>query len=405
MSLNSKNFGVYLPAPSVQYAPPDFSNVMDLMSSIRGVAAIVVATVHAFQIFTLPYFGLYGKAHLATSFLATYAVIAFFIVSGFMIFLSLSRHRDGDGFFDVLGFFSARIFRIYPPLVASILISFAVFVIVTSFDLHGAQSFRLGDELFLSRERVNFEWDRLVPTLLLIYNVFPSTTPPLSINGPLWTLAYEWWFYIFAMACAGVRSCRPVLFGWLPLCALIIVFFRQPSGVLFWVFFIVWHAGFLLGYLYLRGSLHMDSFFRNSVLLLCACVLCIFVVGDGQPIKYLIEPLQRLGKRAHYVMLFVALILTIALGVAIRCKLQWRLLVGTSRYSYTLYLVHFPLLLLAFSLMHPIVYTMGWIESSLVGFFALCIIICACSKLAKIVENRDRIINFVISWPTKEGVS
>ena len=148
MSLNSKNFGVDLPAPSTQYAPPDFAIVMDLMSSIRGVAAIVVATVHAFQIFTLPYFGLYSNAHLATSFLATYAVIAFFIVSGFMIFLSVSRHRDGDGFFNALGFFNARIFRIYPPLVASILISFAVFFIITSFDLHGAQSFRLGDELF-----------------------------------------------------------------------------------------------------------------------------------------------------------------------------------------------------------------------------------------------------------------
>lgn len=128
--------------PAQSFVPnaksPDYAVVMDLMSSIRGVAALIVAAVHAFQIFVLPYFGLYSAAHLATSFFATYSVIAFFIVSGFMIFVSVSKHRDGDGCFDVRGFFRARIFRIYPPLLASVIVSFAVFFIVRSFDLNGA---------------------------------------------------------------------------------------------------------------------------------------------------------------------------------------------------------------------------------------------------------------------------
>ncbi|MBI2307926.1 MAG: acyltransferase [Rhodocyclales bacterium] len=387
--------------PAQSFVPsakqPDYAVVMDLMSSIRGVAALIVAAVHAFQIFVLPYFGLYGAAHLTTSFFAAYSVIAFFIVSGFMIFVSVAKHRDGDGCFDAIGFSRARIFRIYPPLIASVIASFAVFFIVKSLDLHGASSFRLGDELFLSRERVDFEWDRLLPTLLLIYNVFPHTTPPLSVNGPLWTLAFEWWFYIFAMACAGLRSRHSFWLGWLPLGVLLFVFFNQPSGILFWVFFVVWHAGFFMGYLYLRGGLHSNQFLRNSILLLLFFVLCIVAVGEGQPIKYLIEPLQRLGKRAHVVMMFAALILTVALATAIRCKLRGRLLVSTARYSYTLYVLHFPLLIFAFSLLHPIVYKMGWIASCLAGFFSLFITIYVSARLAKIVEDRDLIIGFIAS--------
>lgn len=107
---------------AMRSAPVNDVNVIDLMSSIRGIAALIVAAVHTFQVFTLPYFGLYGPAHLTTSFLATYAVIAFFIVSGFMIYLSISRHKDDCGLFDMKSFFLARAFRIYPPLLASVII-------------------------------------------------------------------------------------------------------------------------------------------------------------------------------------------------------------------------------------------------------------------------------------------
>lgn len=251
--------------------------------------------------------------------------------------------------------------------------------------------------MFLSRERVDFEWNRLLPTLLLIYNVFPYATPPLSINGPLWTLAFEWWFYLFAMACAGLQSRHSFWLGWLPLGGVLVVFFNQPSGILFWVLFIVWHAGFFLGYMYLQGRVYSNKFLRNSISLILFFVLCIVAVGEGQPNKYLIEPLQRLGNRAHIVMMFVALILTVVLASAIRYKLRGRLLVGTARYSYTLYVLHFPLLIFAFSLLHPIVYNMGWVASGLAGLLSLFITIYISAGLAKIVENRDLIIDFVVA--------
>jgi peptidoglycan/LPS O-acetylase OafA/YrhL len=361
--------------------------VMTLMSSIRGSAALIVAAIHAFQVFVLPHFGLYGVAHLLTSWVATYAVVSFFIVSGFMIFQSISRHKIADGNFNLIGFLLVRFFRIYPPLIAAVLLSLVVYWLIKSLDLHGATSFRLGGELFLSRERVEFEWDRLLPTLLLLYNVVPSMPPPLSINGPLWTLAYEWWFYLFAGLSSALLS-RRSLIRWFLFCGLLILFFMQPSGILFWVFLMVWYAGFFLGYVHSRNLLSSPKFWLIAALTVILCSLCIFFTGKGAPLKYFLEPLQRLGSRAHVTMMFVSFIMTVALAALIRMNYSGRLFVKAASYSYTLYLIHFPLLLLAFSVLHPLVYAAGWGFSSIAGLLSFLVIVFFAKQLAKYVENR-----------------
>jgi peptidoglycan/LPS O-acetylase OafA/YrhL len=154
-------------------------NVSELMDGLRGTSALIVAFVHSFQIFVLPYFGLYGFPHLLTSWLATYAIVTFFIVSGFMICLSVSNHSDENGF-KTLKFFKARVLRIYPPLLASLFLCVMIFLLMNVFQIHGSESFRLGGELFVSREKVQMEWERFIPTLFLIYNVIPGSSPPIN---------------------------------------------------------------------------------------------------------------------------------------------------------------------------------------------------------------------------------
>lgn len=363
------------------------------MASIRGGAALIVAVVHALQVFVLPYFGLYGLVHLATSWLATYAVMAFFIVSGFMISQSVNRHRLKNGLFDVKGFLFARFLRIYPPLIAAILISAVVYHLISIFSMHGALSFRLGAELFLSRERVEFEWERLLPTLLLVYNVFPQMPPPLSINGPLWTLAFEWWFYMIAASGAALVSQKTplrVLF----ILGVILLFILQPSGLLFWVLFLIWLAGFLMGNMHIKEKYNTPYFWHILFVLLFLCILGIFIAGEWEPIKYLMEPLQRLGNRAHLTMLFVSFIMAIALTAAIKKDYEGRIFIGVSKYSYTLYLIHFPLLLLAFSFLHPLLYPASWIISSIAGLLSLLVIIFFSANLARIIENRNWLVGF-----------
>lgn len=78
-------------------APLDV-NTSRLMDTMRGAASLVVAAVHAFQVFVLPYFGLGTLAHLSTSLMATYAVLVFFVVSGFMFSISVAGHSRSGAF-------------------------------------------------------------------------------------------------------------------------------------------------------------------------------------------------------------------------------------------------------------------------------------------------------------------
>ena len=107
-----------------------------------GGSALVVAYVHGFQVFCLLYFGLYGFPHLASSWMACYAVIVFFIVSGFMIAVSVRRHTNANGFW-AAAFFRARALRIYPPLLVSVLLCLLIYAVMLGFGIHGIETFRL----------------------------------------------------------------------------------------------------------------------------------------------------------------------------------------------------------------------------------------------------------------------
>src|SRR5206468_11092654 len=109
---------------------------------------------------------------------------------------SALRHRNADGSFQSAGFAEARIFRIYPPLIAAIVIAILVYLTIQFLDLHGRESFRFGGELFVARERATLEWSALPSTFFLLYGAVPGAPPPINMDGPLWTLGYEWWFYI-----------------------------------------------------------------------------------------------------------------------------------------------------------------------------------------------------------------
>lgn len=373
------------------------SQISDLMDVLRGVSALIVAFTHSFQIFCLPYFGLYGASHLFTSWLATYAVVTFFIVSGFMIRLSVANHLDESGF-RVGSFFRARLLRIYPPLLASLAICVGVFVLVNYLDIHGAESFRLGAELFLSREKIAMEWERFIPTLLLIYNMVPGSTPPLSINGPLWTLSYEWWFYLFVMLAVHAATNKTSPLRYLPVLLVLVLFMWSPAGRLLWIFLLIWGGGYLLAHLYKSGKLLQARFGRILGLSIVVCIFGIIAVGGEQTLAYLVEPLQRHGAQGDKTMMFVGFILTALIGLMIKRKIRVRFLSGTARYSYTLYLIHFPLQLLAFGLLHQRLSGQHWSLSLAAGLAVTVLIVALAAQVAKVVENKELINQALKRW-------
>ncbi len=378
------------PSPIHAAGPPPIDEATSaLMASLRGWSALVVVLAHAFQIFVLPYLGLYGWPHLLTSWLACYAVLTFFVVSGFMIALSMQRHRVPEGFAQ-WSFFRARFLRIYPPLVACVVLCVIIFLVFRCTGLHGSESFRLGGERFLSRERVDMGLPETLSTLALAYTIVPHVPGPIQLDGPLWTLVYEWWFYVLAMFLGAAVLGRRIASGVLPALGVLALFAISPAGTLLWVFLAVWTAGFALACAYRGGHLHR----RGAPIGLAAVAACsvggVIAIGGTDTLRLVVEPLQRLGDRAHWTMCLMAVAGTSALGMAIRLRLCGLPCGRLAGYSYTLYLVHYPLLLLAFGMLHPWLHGHGIPLSAACAGMASLAVLPVARSIARVAEDRDR---------------
>ncbi|MBR1249458.1 acyltransferase [Bradyrhizobium sp. AUGA SZCCT0169] len=368
----------------------------NLMDALRGVSAMIVACVHGFQVFILPYFGVGSPSHILTSLLATHAVTMFFIVSGFMIYVSALRHRNADGSFQSAGFAEARILRIYPPLIAAIFITILVYLTIQLLDLHGRESFRLGGELFVARERATLEWSALPSTFFLLYGAVPAAPPPINMDGPLWTLSYEWWFYILIFLSARLWN------GWsfstlLPLAAVGLMLLYGRNALFLW-FFLIWLSGFWLGHIYVKGHLFTDKFWSRAAALAFSALTMMFVLGRGHLASDLLNPFDT--PSAQRMMVIVGVFLTLVVSILIRWVTSSgvripKAISGWARFSYTLYVIHYPLLLLSFSLLHPLLHNHGWMISLIAVTAVLPPITYIASKVALLVENRRLLSHLV----------
>jgi peptidoglycan/LPS O-acetylase OafA/YrhL len=357
----------------------------DLMDAFRGGSALIVVAVHAFQIFIIPYCGFGSYPHLLTSLIATYAISIFFIVSGFMICISVLRHRK-DGAFNSIGFAEARILRIYPPLTVAILITIAVYLVISNFGLHGAESYRLGGELSVVRESVKLEWAAIPSTFFLLYGAVPDALPPLNMDGPLWTLGYEWWFYILAFLTARLSNG----FNWrtvLPL-ALVAAMLIYGRNWLFYRFFAIWLSGFGLGYFYANGVL-LKAKSRWLLAAIAALIVTAIAIGRDETLTLILNPFDT--RDAQNLIVLSGGILTLLIALAVRSDIKLRyagVLVSTAAFSYTLYVIHYPLLLLSYSFLHPLTHGHSWIIAALAALGSVILIAMISSLFARLTENR-----------------
>ncbi|MCK1577685.1 MULTISPECIES: acyltransferase [unclassified Bradyrhizobium] len=360
-----------------------------LMDWLRGLSALIVAYVHGFQIFVLPYFGAGTPSHVLTSLIATYAVNTFFVVSGFMICISTLRHRNLDGSFRSAEFAKARVIRIYPPLLLAVAVTLLVYFVISGLGLHGSESFRLGGELLLVRERIQVEWTALPSTLLLLYGAVPSVPPPINMDGPLWTLSYEWWFYVSTFLIArlwnGLSFSRVV-----PIALLLGMLIYGRNSLFLW-FLLIWLGGFCLAIAYVGHWLHTKYFFPVVVALAGILLIALFVIGNGHLWSDILLPFD--SSSAQKIMVVNSMLATLVLsGVVRRVSISRhefaRPATRLASFSYTLYVIHYPLFLLAFSLLHLLLHNFNWMVSLSTATLVLILITYTSSRAAKVVEDR-----------------
>ena len=148
-------------------------NKLEKLEALRGFAALYVVLFH-----TIPQeIYLFGLNIGILFRFGPEAVFVFFILSGFVIKYSFSRSRDKSFKY----YFTRRFIRLYIPLILIFLLGYSI------------NSYSQG--MF-----INPEWTTLLGNLFMLQDVISLKPNVISAtymgNGVLWSLSYEWWFYM-----------------------------------------------------------------------------------------------------------------------------------------------------------------------------------------------------------------
>jgi peptidoglycan/LPS O-acetylase OafA/YrhL len=127
------------------------------------------------------------------------AVIFFFVLSGFVIHLRYARRLREQAAAATFGwrdFIYRRARRIYPPFIAAILLTLVVDRLgsLFGFDAFYSPAIARPEFAFIPQAiRENHELPTLLGNLAFLMQMY---VPVWGTDNPLWSLAFEWWFYM-----------------------------------------------------------------------------------------------------------------------------------------------------------------------------------------------------------------
>ncbi len=285
----------------------------ELLDGLRGLAALGVVI-----------------AHLGAADIGHFAVMVFFVISGYCITASARACQTRNVSF--AGFMARRVRRIYPPYLLAI-----VFFVATRL-----VKIYLGGENDLDRPWI--EWlQNLTLTQWLSVPFAPIGWPsdnPVLLVSAFWSLNYEEQFY----AVLGMAMLLTTRTGW-PLAAPVMVLavigfawnIRWPDG---WItgLFIEYFAHFALGSLLYfvlceNRSPRITLAFASALVLIASVTTTQIVSVSGAAPR-------AVGELAALSAFTLLLLLLRPLSTAISRQSGWRPVAALGTISYSLYLIH-----------------------------------------------------------------
>lgn len=190
------------------------------LEAMRGISAVYVLIHHYVHgnpdlDFLKPFF-IFGQ----------FALMVFFILSGFVIYYATVYRKPDMPFKE---FLFRRFQRIYPALVLVMLLTYLL-------------------RSLTSGEWLDFHIWEFIGNLAELQDKNPASWfDPYWQNAPLWSLAYEWWFYMFFFALWRLAKDRPALQRYVVMGLSVFGFgtyWLLPNQFsLFLSYFILWWAG------------------------------------------------------------------------------------------------------------------------------------------------------------------
>ncbi|EGD03976.1 hypothetical protein WS58_28885 [Burkholderia pseudomultivorans] len=344
--------------------------------AFRGAAALVVALSHICQIYFVRLIGDTHPAWLLSRTLGLHAVIVFFLLSGYLITLSILKNGESADGFSSREFVAARIARIYPPFIASLAVIMLCWLTLHAMHLPGADTrFGLPADAY-AVPAMTLSAREFVESLMMIKGMTRA-------NPPFWSLYLEVWSYVIAFffALGGFTRHRGFRAATLTV-AVAAVVAASAGKENFGFFFAIWSYGAAICLM-----THYRSRYRSGVLAAAGSIGALVIAALAA-----IDPrMIGAGFAVHSIELtagaaFAGLYGYLLFGWRVLDRTYPRWLVRTGDFSYTLYLVHFPILALGLA------WSLHWIGTSLLrsaacGAAAFVIAVAFARMLAKFVER------------------
>ncbi|MDF2048419.1 acyltransferase [Arthrobacter sp. Cr_A7] len=320
------------------------------LDGLRGVAALVVVIGHSLIVFpwlryvhtsedplpfgTVSWWGTHTPLHLLWA--GSEAVYIFFVLSGFVLTLPVLQASS----FSWRQYYPRRLARLYLPVWAALAFAVVLTACVSLLDAPTAQVWLAEKEPLLAPLRI-------VRDAVLLTGVS-------DLNGPLWSLHWEMLFslalpayVIFACrwrSLLGIKVAVVILISILgstvlsPLQLVGDAFLFMPLFALGALMAVEWPQ--LRTYALRIDNLPRSHFAWNGLLGLAALVLCSYwLVLAFDPPKFVLDLTRPLSFTGAAVLVFCA-----AFHAAFRSALEWRAVQWLGRISFSLYLVHGPIL-------------------------------------------------------------
>jgi peptidoglycan/LPS O-acetylase OafA/YrhL len=333
--------------------------------------ALTCIFAHIDQVFFYRFVGIDHPLALSAGVAARHAVLLFFLLSGYLVTKSIRNNISRNGFFDPIDYSISRIARIWPPFLAAL---FLIFIVVGSVRLLGlpGSSYDLGipSDFYHARERISFNASEIWTSLTMRSGME-------NVDGPLWSLYIEFQIYAAvmggAMVFAGATRMQRVVGITIAVAAAQIGIGWNDN---FYFFVAVWLLGASAA-LYTNRPLTTIGAVAAAV-----SAVAIEVLFPGAAIT---------DTAVSRIFQFLCCIVYVQLILNSRA-LEFRFpkaLTATGGFSYSLYLFHYPLLLLVFSGTQFLVSTSVW-RTSLVGAAAGCATLAVSYWSAKFLEDTPR---------------
>ncbi len=338
------------------------------LESLRALSAFTVMIAHCYIIFLG---GRYPEYYPLAALFAQSSVMVFFVLSGFLIGLSVNNNLTrNSGNFDIGNYVSSRFYRIYPPLIFSLALT-AILSMLSIYVFNMPDGKPLSVWARMPGYSLNFIPSQYFSTLTFSNYLLNQG---VSSNGSLWSLPIEVWCY----AVAGLLFVRNY---WVKILAVCFFLILQYMHIKFRLFSVVWGISFLMAF-----AMPTITRFRHTVAVCLVASAAFAFIAKTFFIEFITT---KVGLYFNFYFGFSFLFLLLA---ALKANIGVNILGSHARYSYSLYLIHFPVLIFTLAMMMRFGVSNGHTDILAFAITPVVCILITC-KSALIFENRKRIQN------------